>query len=145
MEKIIKKVLNKIEKNGFEAYIIGGYVRDLILNRVSYDIDICTNALPKDLISIFPNGHIGIYGAIDFKMGKYSFQITTYRREYNYVNRRPNKVEYINNLLEDISRRDFSINTICMNQKGNIIDILGATNDLKGISTFILCKSLYGN
>ena len=84
MERTIRKVLNNIEKNGFEAYIIGGYVRDLMLKNMSWDIDICTNALPKDLIKLFPNSNVGIYGAVDFKIGKLSFEITTYRKEYNY-------------------------------------------------------------
>ena len=138
MERTIKKVLSAIEKNGFEAYIVGGYVRDLMLDKISWDIDICTNALPKDLVKMFPNSNVGIYGAVDFKIGKYSFEITTYRKEFNYENRHPSKVEYINNLLEDIQRRDFKINTICMNQNGNIIDLLGATSDIENhiISSF---------
>ena len=138
MERTIKKVLNAIEKNGFEAYIVGGYVRDLMLNKISWDVDICTNALPKDLVKLFPNSNVGIYGAVDFKIGKYSFEITTYRKEFNYENRHPSKVEYINNLLEDIKRRDFKINTICMNQNGNIIDLLNATSDIENhiISSF---------
>lgn len=130
MEKEIKKVLSIIEKSGFEAYIIGGYVRDLLLKKQSYDVDICTNALPKDLMQLFPNGNSGIYGAVDFKKGKFSFEITTYRKEYNYQNRHPKRVEYTSNLLEDIQRRDFKINTLCMNSKGNIIDILGAMDDI---------------
>ena len=130
MEREIKKVLNTIEKNGYEAYIVGGYVRDLFLNTNSYDIDICTNALPKELLTLFPSGNVGIYGAIDFKIGKYSFEITTYRKEYNYQKRHPNKIEYINNLLEDLSRRDFTINTLCMNSRGNIVDILKGEEDL---------------
>ena len=130
MEKIIRKVINNIEKNGFEAYVVGGYVRDLVLGKHSYDIDICTNALPKDLISIFPNGNVGIYGAISFMIGKYSFEITTYRQEFTYQNRHPSKVEYVNSLLTDLNRRDFKINTLCMGQKSNIIDLLGAMDDI---------------
>lgn len=130
MEKIIKKVINTIEKNGFEAYIVGGYVRDMLLGNMSYDIDICTNALPKDLIGLFPNSHVGVYGAVDFKIKKFSFEITTYRKELKYENRRPTEVIYINNLLEDLQRRDFTINTFCMNQKENVIDLLDAKKDL---------------
>lgn len=131
MEKEIKKVLNTIEKNGFEAYIIGGYVRDLLLGRISHDVDICTNALPKDLINLFPDSSVGVYGAVSFKLNKFNFEITTYRKEQDYSNRHPGKVTYINNLLEDIERRDFRINTICMNQNGNIIDLLNSSEDLK--------------
>lgn len=131
MEKIIKKVINIIEKNGFEAYIVGGYVRDILLKRVSYDIDICTNALPKDLISLFPNSRTGIYGAVNFKIKRYTFEITTYRKEFKYANRKPSKVTYINNLLEDLQRRDFTINTLCMNSQGKIIDLLDAIKDVE--------------
>ena len=53
MNNSIKKILNKLEKNGFEAYVVGGYVRDYLLNITSYDVDICTNAKPKELIKIF--------------------------------------------------------------------------------------------
>ena len=52
MNNSIKKILNKLEKNGFEAYVVGGYVRDYLLNITSYDVDICTNAKPKDLIHL---------------------------------------------------------------------------------------------
>ena len=55
MHKIIKQILNKIENVGYEAYVIGGYVRDLLVGIASYDIDICTNATPKELMMIFPN------------------------------------------------------------------------------------------
>ncbi len=131
MDKIIKKVLNTIEKNGYEAYLVGGYVRDLILKRPSYDIDICTNALPKNIKEIFKIGELTDYGNFFFKIKKYDFEITTYRKEINYENRKPREVIYINNLIEDLSRRDFTINTICMNQNGVIIDFLNGYEDLQ--------------
>ena len=130
MENFIKKILSKIEKNGYEAYIVGGYVRDLLLKRTTCDIDICTNAVPKELKKIFPGGHVGQYGTVSFKMNKYDIEITTYRKEIGYVNRKPKKVLYINNLIEDLQRRDFTINTICVNQKGIMIDLLDGYKDL---------------
>lgn len=131
MDKVIKKVLNIIEKNGFEAYLVGGYVRDIILKKETYDIDICTNALPKNIKNIFKCGEVTKYGNFFMKIKKYDFEITTYRKEYNYVNRKPRKVIYINNLIEDIQRRDFTINAICMTSKGNIIDLLNGREDIK--------------
>lgn len=130
MEKIIKKVLSTIENNGFEAYIVGGYVRDFLLNKKSCDIDICTNALPKDLLSLFPNGNIGNYGTISFKIKNYDFEITTYRKEDDYENRHPKNITYVNNLLTDLNRRDFLLNSICMNNKGQIIDMLNGIDDI---------------
>ncbi len=131
MDKIVKKILNKIEKNGFEAYVVGGYVRDSIINKKTFDIDICTNAVPREIKSIFPFSHIGEYGNASFKFNKYNIEITTYRKEYHYFKRHPQKIEYINNLVEDLYRRDFTINTICMNQKGVVIDLLNGSHDLK--------------
>lgn len=130
MNKIIKKVIDTIEKKGFEAYIIGGFVRDLLLGKNSFDIDICTNATPKDLIAIFPGSNSKNLGGIAFKIKEYHFEITTYREEIKYKNRKPIEFNYINNLMQDLKRRDFTINTICMNSKGEIIDLLNGTKDL---------------
>ena len=130
MDKTIKKVLSIIEKNGYEAYVVGGYVRDFLLKKTTYDIDICTNALPKDLKAIFKNGELTDYGNLFFKFKKFDFEITTYRKETGYKNRKPKKLKYINNLIEDLQRRDFTINMICMNQNDLIIDLLNGINDL---------------
>ncbi len=130
MNRIIKKVLNEVEKKGFEAYLVGGYVRDLLLGRLSYDIDICTNATPKELITIFPFASLKNLGGIDFKIKEYHFEITTYREEIKYSNRRPIEFNYINNLVIDLKRRDFTINAICMNIKGNILDLEHGLDDL---------------
>ncbi len=133
MDKIITQVLNRIEDNGFEAYIVGGYVRDLYLGIKSTDIDISTNALPKDLIKLFKKGILSkeYYGSFRIIKNNYLFDITTYRKEGSYVNRRPTEITYINNLLEDLQRRDFTINSICMNKKGEIIDLLGGIKDIE--------------
>lgn len=131
MDKIIKNILKKIENEGYEAYIVGGFVRDKLLKGSSYDIDICTNALPMNLKQIFglvQNGNG--YGGFNLKIKKYNIDITTYRKEKKYNNRRPVEVEYINNLFEDIKRRDFTINSLCMDKNGNIIDLLGGKKDL---------------
>lgn len=127
----IQNILKKIEDYGYEAYIIGGYVRDHLLNIESTDIDICTNALPKDIIKIFNvKKETSSYGSITIHDGKYNFDITTYRKENNYQNRKPQNIEYTNNLLDDIKRRDFTINSICMNSEGQIFDYLNGQNDI---------------
>ena len=133
MNKIIKNILNKIEKEGYEAYVVGGYVRDLLLGISSYDIDICTNATPKELMSIFPSASLKNLGGIDFKIKEYHIEITTYREEIKYKNRKPVEFNYINNLVIDLERRDFTINALCMNSKGEIIDLVGGIDDLSNL------------
>lgn len=130
MNNKLRRVLKKIEENGFEAYIVGGYVRDHILGIDSTDIDICTNALPKDIIKIFKVTSKPEYGSFSINDGKYVFDITTYRSESNYVDRKPQNVEYVDNLITDINRRDFTINSLCMNTKGQIIDLLNGRKDI---------------
>lgn len=131
MDKIIKNVLKKINDNGFEAYIVGGYVRDYLLGIKSLDIDICTNALPKDLHKLFPNNNnSNNYGGFNLKYKKYNIDITTYRKELKYDKRKPTEIVYINSLEEDILRRDFTINSICLSSDDKIIDLVNGVNDL---------------
>ena len=130
MNKEIVNVLKKIESNNFEAYVIGGYVRDKLLGIETYDIDIATNALPKDIMSIFNIKSVTNYGTAKISTDNYRFDIATYRKELSYSNRNP-EVKYINSLNEDIVRRDFTINTIAMNKDGEIVDYLNGVKDLQ--------------
>ena len=129
MEKNIKKILETLESEGYQAYLVGGYVRDYLLGIASFDVDIATNALPKDIHRIF-NSSKSNYGSVNIKIDKLNVDITTYRKDLNYINRRPSTVKYINNLEEDLKRRDFTINAICMDKNGNIIDPLNGCLDL---------------
>lgn len=127
------EILRKINENGFKAYIVGGYPRDLYLKRDSVDIDICTNATPKDLKLLFPDSVLPKqeYGGITIIYKQIRFEITTFRKEIKYDNNRfPVKIKYINTLLDDLKRRDFTINTLCMDENGQILDLLNATYDL---------------
>ena len=120
--------LKKIEEFGFEAYIVGGYVRDYILGIISTDIDITTSATPKDLESIF--GVKANYGGIKIDDGKYHIDITTYRCESSYFKHIPKKIKYIKDLKRDLVRRDFTMNAICMNSNSEIIDFLNGQKDI---------------
>ena len=127
------QLLKQIEEKGFDAYIVGGYPRDLYLKRPSVDIDICTNATPKDLKEIF--GSIMLptvnYGSVTIIKNKIRFEITTFRKDIKYENNRiPVKIKYIDSLSDDIKRRDFTINTICMDSDGTIIDLLNGRQDI---------------
>ena len=134
MDKSIRKVLEIIEDNGFEAYIVGGYVRDFLLNKDTKDIDICTNARVIELMDIFKDYNItsNNYGAVKFVYNDFKFDITTYREDVKYNgNRRDLEVKYVDNLVEDIKRRDFTINSLCMTKEGAIIDLLNGEEDVK--------------
>ncbi len=130
----VVNVLERIEENGFEAYIVGGYVRDYVLGIDSGDIDICTNARVKELLDIFDdiNCTSNEYGAVKIITNELRIDITTYRRDLKYNgSRRSVEIEYVDNLLDDINRRDFTMNTLCMNKEGNIIDILNGKKDIE--------------
>ncbi|MBQ8659757.1 MAG: hypothetical protein IJ475_02855 [Bacilli bacterium] len=127
-------ILEKIEDNGFEAYIVGGYVRDHVLGYESNDIDICTNARVKDILNIFNdvNAYSDYYGNVKIITNKAVIDITTYRRDLRYNgDRKKVEIEYVDNLLDDIKRRDFTMNTLCMNKDGSIIDLMNGQDDIK--------------
>ena len=132
LEKAIG-VLNIIENNGYNAYIVGGYVRDLLLNINSRDIDLCTNATPEELYNIFGNNLIlNNYGSCRLKLDDLLFEITTFRKDEKYImNRKPSKVTYVDTIYEDVRRRDFTINALYMNKNKEIIDLLNSKQDIK--------------
>lgn len=135
LAKEIKDVINLIKDNGYEAYAVGGYVRDYLLGNINYDADITTSAPPEKLKEIFKNfkleeNFMGL-GSVKFDYNEYHIEITTYRKEYNYVNhRKPSKVEFSDSLEEDLIRRDFTINALC-SDGDKIIDLFGGLADLK--------------
>ena len=134
MKEKALELLNIFYDNGYEAYIVGGFVRDALLGRESYDIDICTNATPKDIKEIFKNVDLPHeeYGSVHLTYKKVNFEITTYRLDLEYKDKRkPSKIFYTNKLIIDLKRRDFTVNTICMDKDGNILDLLNAKEDLK--------------
>lgn len=127
------KLIREINDHGFEAYIVGGFVRDYILGVESNDIDICTSATPMDVKNIFEDNCSTNedYGSVIVTKWGIKFEITTYREEISYVdNRKPDEIRYVNNLYKDLLRRDFTINSICMNGSGEIIDLLSGRVDL---------------
>lgn len=118
-------LLKKINELGYDAYIIGGYPRDKYLNKESFDIDICTNMTPDILEKHFKIETNNGYGSVIIN----SFEVTTFRKD-TYENSRYPRVEYVNTLDEDLMRRDFIINTLCIDYNGNFIDKLGTIKDI---------------
>ena len=120
----IKEVLKKLETAGFEAYIVGGCVRDLVMDREPSDWDAATNAKPEEIIKIFPDSfYENDFGTVGVKVEKFTegegehdvVEVTTYRTEGIYSDkRRPDAVEFAETLEEDLKRRDFTINAIAL-------------------------------
>lgn len=134
MLDVALKLLKEITSNSHEAYIVGGFVRDYLLGTESNDIDITTNATPKEILEIFedcclPNED---YGSVTVIKKGIRFEITTFRKEIEYVNnRKPVEIKYIDDLRDDLLRRDFTINTLCMDENGKIVDLLGGRIDIE--------------
>jgi len=132
MEKKALEILKIFNENNYSAYIVGGYVRDKLIGKKSNDIDICTSATPKEIKELFETTSQEQYGSIPIIYKNNLFDITTYRKEMKYEqNRKPIKIKYIKKIKKDLLRRDFTINTLCMNKDGEIEDILNIKQDLE--------------
>ncbi len=123
-------LLNTLKKHGYTSYLVGGYTRDFLLNKETYDIDITTPATPEEVLKIFGLDVPINYGCVSFKKSSYDIEITTFRKETYDKDRHPS-IEYTNSVLEDLKRRDFTINAILMDSEGNIIDPLEGRRDLE--------------
>lgn len=127
------ELLKIFEDNNYEAYLVGGFVRDYILKRQSTDVDICTNATPMQIKEIFKEVKLPFesYGSVHLNYKKVDFEITTYRMDLEYKNKRnPSKIMYTDNLEIDLKRRDFTMNTLCMDSSGKIIDLFNNRQDI---------------
>lgn len=127
-------VLQQLEQANYEAYFVGGSVRDLLLKRPIHDIDIATSAYPEEVKQLFPKTiDTGIkHGTVTVLHGGSSYEITTFRTESGYQDfRRPDHVTFVQNLAEDLKRRDFTINALATNRKGEIIDLFNGIGDLQ--------------
>lgn len=129
-------ILSELDRNGYEAYIVGGCVRDILLDRTPHDYDICTSATPDEIIKTFPYEEIiptGLkHGTITIIINDEPYEVTTYRIDGKYSdNRRPDEVEFTTDLVEDLKRRDFTINAMAFNSFTRLIDPFGGQLDLK--------------
>lgn len=132
----MNKFINILHKNGFEGYVVGGYVRNMVMNMPPSDIDICTNALPDEICKVFSNYSVyktGIkHGTVTVMIDNTPAEITTYRIDGEYKNhRQPDKVLFTSSLSEDLSRRDFTINAMAYNETEGIIDLFGGKSDIE--------------
>lgn len=131
MNKVLKEVMQKILNSGFEVYLVGGYVRDYCLNIKSNDYDLATSAKPADLKLIWPNLKASGYGSVVLNYKGLHFEITTYRIEKKYKNKRFPIFKYTSSIDDDIRRRDFTINSLYMDIYGVLIDKLNGKKDIE--------------
>ena len=127
-------IIERIEKNGFEAFAVGGCIRDSLLGRVPNDWDITTSAKPADIMNIFENTvETGIeHGTVTVVIDKEPYEVTTYRIDGDYTDgRHPDSVEFTENIEEDLSRRDFTINAMAYNNSIGLVDVFGGREDLE--------------
>ena len=126
-------VIEALEQGGFEAYFVGGSVRDILLNQVIHDVDIATSAYPEEVKGLFQRTiDVGIdHGTVLVLYEEDQYEITTFRTESTYQDyRRPDSVTFVRSLAEDLKRRDFTINALAMNQQGEVIDLFDGMTDL---------------
>ncbi len=130
------KVLQMLKNGGFEAYFVGGCVRDSVLGRIPHDWDICTDARPDEMKNVFEGLHteeIGIrHGTLTVFSDNKPVEVTTYRCDGEYSDHRsPDKVSFVSDLKSDIMRRDFTVNAMCYDPKNGLTDIVGGEEDAK--------------
>lgn len=132
----IRTILEILHKNGFEAYIVGGCVRDVLMRKVPHDYDICTSAKPeqiKECFDGFTTIETGIkFGTVVVVSGGENVEVTTYRVDGEYADgRHPESVTFTPCLREDLARRDFTVNALCYSEEDGVIDFFGGRKDIE--------------
>lgn len=131
----VTQILNKFQNKKFEIYIVGGAVRDLLMNRPVSDWDFTTNATPEEILKVIPDGfYDNVFGTVGLVVPEFEkpFEITTYRTEQGYSdNRRPDSVSWGKSLEDDLSRRDFTINSLALDKNLKVIDMYGGQKDIE--------------
>lgn len=129
----VAQIINTLEKNGYEAYAVGGCVRDAMMGRTPHDWDITTSAPPQQVKALFPRTiDTGIqHGTVTIMIGKTGYEVTTYRIDGDYLDgRHPEEVIFTSNLVEDLKRRDFTINAMAYNDRAGVVDEFDGMSDL---------------
>lgn len=130
------EIMRALKVEGYSAYIVGGSVRDLILGRVSGDIDLTSNAPPNEIKRIFRSFKLDLkgerFGTVGVIINNKEYEITTFRSDGDYLdNRKPNSVDFCADIKSDALRRDFTCNSIYYNDSEGLIDLVGGINDVK--------------
>ena len=132
----VKSAILRLNENGYEAFLVGGSVRDLYMSKTPNDYDITTIAKPEEIIDVFSCKNriieTGIkHGTVTVMYGEHPLEITTYRIDGTYINnRKPENVLFSNSIIEDLKRRDFTVNALIYNQTTGVLDYCGGINDI---------------
>lgn len=131
----VLRIIENLQKEGFDAYAVGGCIRDIFLGKKPHDWDVCTSATPSDIKRVFSEYHTvdtGIkYGTVSVYIGDLACEVTTFRADGTYSDgRRPDEVSFESSIADDLKRRDFTINTMAYSPKTGLIDICGGKRDL---------------
>ncbi len=127
-------IINRLENAGFEAWCVGGCVRDMMLGNTPDDYDITTSALPKQIKELFENTvDTGLkHGTVTVIIDHTPFEVTTYRSDGEYINHRsPETIEFVTDIKADLSRRDFTVNALAYHYNRGILDVFGGVKDLE--------------
>ncbi len=133
---VSQSAIKILENCGYQAYVVGGFVRNMLMGIPAHDVDICTNALPHEIISAFESFNVietGIkHGTVTVIIESIPVEITTFRIDGEYLrHRKPEKVLFTSSLYEDLSRRDFTINAMAFCEKSGVCDPFGGKKDLE--------------
>ena len=137
----VTEIIERLENHGYEAYVVGGCVRDFVCKRKIHDYDITTSATPEETKNVFSDMRViptgerhGTVSVIfnDKSIKEKQIEITTYRIDGEYTDsRHPTEVRFTRKLAEDLSRRDFTVNALAYNPRVGIVDIFGGIDDIK--------------
>ena len=136
MDEGAAELLDTLHRAGYAAYVVGGCVRDSLLGLTPHDWDLCTSALPQQVMELFgaqrciPTGLQ--HGTVTVKQSGALYEITTFRTEGTYTDgRHPDEVHFVPDVREDLARRDFTINAMAYNEKEGLVDPFGGQADLQ--------------
>ena len=131
-------IIDQLQKHNFQSYVVGGCVRDAILGREPHDWDICTSATPEEMLVILRHTYhyhvipTGLkHGTVTVMLHEEPYEVTTFRKDVEYSDgRHPDKVEFVTDIIEDLSRRDFTIKAMAYNDEEGLVDPFNGKQDL---------------
>lgn len=130
------EILSRLEKNGYEAYVVGGCVRDCLMGKYPEDWDVATSAFPEEILETFKGEHVILtglkHGTVTVRIKGVNYEVTTFRSEGEYLDsRHPSSVSFVRDIKEDLLRRDFTINAMAYSPKRGLIDLYGGVLDME--------------